>query len=843
MSVLEHKYPLRSEMHSWLRSEISEVAYQQTEVFFSDYDKKFASKEYQEAMDAFNDIFKAMVKKADQRKFFSNDEKEQLVNKFATTLQAYYDAVVKSDSERLKSYEGGAGDDSEQPKDQENIVKETINVIKELEEKLEQNNFKDDEEKQQIEEELDYLQERYQFFRSEIASGRHPTAASLSDQDKHEHHTLVDRFQRGQKNEFNATEIASSVVDQYEKKLIAHKIMIGLEAKYSPEEITQHLEEVLPNKDVHEIQTVIIEIQADMQEKKNEPVNTLAVYRRVLEVVFKDNKAAAMSFAGGAALLGILAPQMARSLGEFGRTGNRLDAVGGAGFGIMSAFAQAELDRRLGSFMNRRLFSETGIAQSICASVIQSSPELFSKNDHALIRRYVDESILNIDEAATATVEGVAVRISQIIGLASAMALRLRNPTLFAPVVIATALNTAIALKGGKEISQADQEVRQASAAFFTGLDEAMSLRQTRGKASESDLAILSRVEQTKQKLINTIAKYKKAGGMILPTVLLMNAFCMDTSDPDFFAQFAEASMYSMQLSTELSALAQELGQMRRTLRPIVELTNLTREFQENGDVEPIDWKIDLVDIKRKALTVPKCTISPGETLVVVGESGSGKSTLIEAVYGFEVERGLLMVDDTTAKNLNRRRYREGFMVSNQFPVIESKSIKENIVGSEIPFEEEVFQACLQEFGFDADWFARVNAKNESGKAKTSQDLILNMDAELSGGEKKRLSLMEIEYRLQVAPDTVKVIVLDEPTSGIDEANKPLIFELIKKWKTDHPGKTIIIVNHDEHLFNALDDENVRILGIEKSTGILAQDETLAQARIHEDAPFKKVFG
>ena len=80
---------------------------------------------------------------------------------------------------------------------------------------------------------------------------------------------------------------------------------------------------------------------------------------------------------------------------------------------------------------------------------------------------------------------------------------------------------------------------------------------------------------------------------------------------------------------------------------------------------------------------MPELRIAAGDFITVVGESGSGKSTLLKALYGFDPQKGLVEVDGTFASRVDRREYRKGIMISNQFYTVETAVYAMDIAANE----------------------------------------------------------------------------------------------------------------------------------------------------------------
>ncbi len=182
------------------------------------------------------------------------------------------------------------------------------------------------------------------------------------------------------------------------------------------------------------------------------------------------------------------------------------------------------------------------------------------------------------------------------------------------------------------------------------------------------------------------------------------------------------------------------------------------------------------------ALTGVDLNINEGKITAVIGETGSGKSTLVQHLNALllptagEVEvNGKIIKSDEKPKNLKELRRNVGLVF--QFPEYQL-------------FEETI----LKDVAFGPKNF---NMDNVEDRAKQALAMV-NLDSsfyersplELSGGQKRRVAIAGI---LAMSPD---VIVLDEPTAGLDPGGAKSMMKLFKKLNDEH-GKTIIIVTHD----------------------------------------------
>ena len=175
--------------------------------------------------------------------------------------------------------------------------------------------------------------------------------------------------------------------------------------------------------------------------------------------------------------------------------------------------------------------------------------------------------------------------------------------------------------------------------------------------------------------------------------------------------------------------------------------------------------------------------IGRGEAVGLVGPSGSGKSTLLMLMAGLErPDRGSVEVDGQALQRLNEdalakfRGARIG-IVFQSFHLIPTMTALENVA---IPLE----------LAGRRDAFLRARAELQ---AVGLGDRLAHYPAQLSGGEQQRVALARA-----LAPDPA-ILVADEPTGNLDEANGQAIVKLLFAMKRER-GATLVLVTHDAGL-------------------------------------------
>lgn len=180
--------------------------------------------------------------------------------------------------------------------------------------------------------------------------------------------------------------------------------------------------------------------------------------------------------------------------------------------------------------------------------------------------------------------------------------------------------------------------------------------------------------------------------------------------------------------------------------------------------------------------------IKEGSFTGLVGKTGCGKSTLIQHLNGLLIpSSGEVIVDEYVLTTNKKRRtkklknLRQKVGVVFQFSenqLFEETIIKDVMFGPlnfGVKYEEakNKAQECLKQVGIPESYFEKS-------------------PFELSGGEKRRVAIASI---LAMSPD---VLVLDEPTAGLDPTGTKEIMNLFKQ--INEAGKTVIFVTHDMSL-------------------------------------------
>ncbi|MGA2264908.1 MAG: ATP-binding cassette domain-containing protein [Phycisphaerae bacterium] len=198
---------------------------------------------------------------------------------------------------------------------------------------------------------------------------------------------------------------------------------------------------------------------------------------------------------------------------------------------------------------------------------------------------------------------------------------------------------------------------------------------------------------------------------------------------------------------------------------PIIRLKNVTKAFDS-----------------RVVLNAVNLNIAPGKITVIIGPSGCGKSvTLKHIVSLIRPDKGKVYFEENEVSAMSERelvpiRRQIGFLFQGA-ALFDSMTVEENICfpmiegnGHSLDVARQRCQEVLRVVGLDG------------AQQKFPE--------EMSGGEKKRVALARA---IVLNP---KVILYDEPTTGLDPIRADLINELILKLKNTL-GNTALVVTHD----------------------------------------------
>lgn len=199
-------------------------------------------------------------------------------------------------------------------------------------------------------------------------------------------------------------------------------------------------------------------------------------------------------------------------------------------------------------------------------------------------------------------------------------------------------------------------------------------------------------------------------------------------------------------------------------MKELIKITNLSKNFG-----------------KVKALNNINLNVYQGEWLAIMGPSGSGKSTLLNILSLMDTpSSGQYILDGQNLEEINEeqkiqlRREKIG-LIFQQFHLIPYLNALENVMLSQY------YHSCID----------KEDAKMMLEKVGLSHRLS-HLPNQLSGGEQQRVCIARSLI------NNPELLLADEPTGNLDEANEEIVLQTLKKLKNE--GKTIVLITHNPDL-------------------------------------------
>lgn len=202
--------------------------------------------------------------------------------------------------------------------------------------------------------------------------------------------------------------------------------------------------------------------------------------------------------------------------------------------------------------------------------------------------------------------------------------------------------------------------------------------------------------------------------------------------------------------------------------------------------------EIKFVDVKYKNIIENlNIEINSNQIISVVGKNSSGKTSFLNLIYGLDIDFvGKIIIDgkvidqNIKTKEINKLKKEMFYMSQNYQEQLFNVNVLQDIKYGIFNFSEDKLVELLKSF----------NLKNE----------ILNKNYyELSSSEIKKILIIKM-----IIADR-KIILLDDPTSGLDQKNISVLIKFLKKEKRN--GKIIILTSTDSDFLLSISDSILKL--------------------------------
>jgi len=285
--------------------------------------------------------------------------------------------------------------------------------------------------------------------------------------------------------------------------------------------------------------------------------------------------------------------------------------------------------------------------------------------------------------------------------------------------------------------------------------------------------------------------------------ILLMNFYGVENNNIIITLSFYLAAAYRLVPSiNKIFVSYQQIKFGKPSIPRVMEYRNLKKTnifFDEKNLLKTLSFEKEIrlkninfnYDNNSNVVENLDLEIKKNQIIGISGESGIGKSTIINILTSLlKVKKGEIFVDDNHVNSqADFRKYQNLFSISSQDTYLFDGTIKENIIfGYDNNFSKERFDNAIK--------FSRLE-NTINNLPNGIETFVGSTIKQLSSGQKQRISIARSIYSDR------KILIFDEATNGLDEENEKIIFNNLKKLKSN---KTIIIISHNPKNLSICDE-------------------------------------
>ncbi|MEP6961547.1 MAG: ABC transporter ATP-binding protein [Acidobacteriota bacterium] len=246
------------------------------------------------------------------------------------------------------------------------------------------------------------------------------------------------------------------------------------------------------------------------------------------------------------------------------------------------------------------------------------------------------------------------------------------------------------------------------------------------------------------------------------------------------------AKMYKpMQELSKMADTYSKAAVAYERISEVLETTGEVKDIQGAKDVKSFKGDIEYENVtfgydpKQPLISNLSLKIGAGQVAALVGPTGSGKSTLLSLLPRFyDPESGIVKIDGQDIRNFKQKALRDHMSFVLQETVLFHGPIWQNIAyGKPGASRAEILKAAEM-----------ANVQEFVEKMPEGYDTIVGeRGVTLSGGQRQRIAIARAVIR------NTPILLLDEPSSGLDAASEKLVFEALDRLME---GRTSIVVAH-----------------------------------------------
>ncbi|MCW2498195.1 ABC transporter ATP-binding protein [Jatrophihabitans sp.] len=188
---------------------------------------------------------------------------------------------------------------------------------------------------------------------------------------------------------------------------------------------------------------------------------------------------------------------------------------------------------------------------------------------------------------------------------------------------------------------------------------------------------------------------------------------------------------------------------------------------------------------RAQALDGVSLEVRRGETVGLIGETGSGKSTLARTILGLvPASAGRVVIDGEEVSGYRQRQWR----------TLRRRGVVQYVfqdplrsLDPDVTIADSLIEPLLIRGVARGEALVRVRPLLE--RVRLDEELLARLPGELSGGQRQRVA---VARALVTEP---ALVILDEPVSALDSANRVEVLEILKELRTS--GVALVFISHD----------------------------------------------
>jgi ATP-binding cassette subfamily B protein/ATP-binding cassette subfamily C protein LapB len=293
--------------------------------------------------------------------------------------------------------------------------------------------------------------------------------------------------------------------------------------------------------------------------------------------------------------------------------------------------------------------------------------------------------------------------------------------------------------------------------------------------------------------------------------VVIVGVFEISSNAMTTGGLIAATTVSSRVMSTIIgfSGMVVRYRSIQNTLKHLEKIINspMEDENENSGKKGPFKGNIVFKDVSffypgMQAPILNKCNlnIAAGAKVAIIGKTGAGKSTITRLLLGLDFHNnGEILIDDIDINyiHVNELRYNIGFMPQKSY--FFQGTLRENILMSNTDVPEEQYQQACEMAGIPL--VTKLSHKGD--------DMIIQEGGKnLSGGQQQIVGLA------RAIINNPPIIIMDEPTNGMDTSLEAIFMENTKNYVKD---KTFILITHKPSQLSLVD----RVILVDNSTVVI----------------------